>query len=199
MISLVHRKLDQPEGVDFDKSEVTGKCRPLPLLVQVSNRKTQERNYSFHRAELQNAFLNLVQPPRQVRLGKRVLAYNQTNDDIILRFQDGTTARCDVLLGCDGIRSVVRAVMYSQLAEAAQLAGRPEEAAELRSHKAAVFSGEEMYRCLIRKDQLPPDELKNHPAINSSVLIVVSIDFSLDATLSLTCRLRSIAGRTRCA
>lgn len=69
--------------------------------------------------------------------------------------------------------------MYSQFAEAAQRAGRPEDAAELRSHKAAVFSGEEMYRCLIRKDQLLPDELKNHPAINSSVLIVVSIHLSL--------------------
>ena len=68
--------------------------------------------------------------------------------------------------------------MYSQLAEAAQRSGRPEEAAELRSHKAAVFSGEEMYRCLIRKDQLLPDELKNHPAINSSVLIVVRRDLS---------------------
>ena len=83
-----------------------------------------------------------------------------------------------MLFGCDGIRSVIRAAMYSHLAEAAQRAGKPEEAAELRSHKAAVFSGEEMYRCLIRKDQLLPDELKNHPAINSSVLIVVRRDLS---------------------
>ncbi|KAM5532659.1 hypothetical protein V8D89_013703 [Ganoderma adspersum] len=154
MISLVHRKSDQAEGVDFDRVEVT------------------ERNYSFHRADLQNTFLQLVQPPHQIRLGKRVLAYEQSNDGIVLRFQDGTTARCDILFGCDGIRSVIRAAMYSQLAEVAQRAERPEEAAELRSHKAAVFSGEEMYRCLIRKDQLLPDELKNHPAINSSVLIV---------------------------
>lgn len=79
--------------------------------------------------------------------------------------------------------------MYSQLAEAAQRAGRPEEAAELRSHKAAVFSGEEMYRCLIRKDQLLPDELKNHPAINSSVLIVVRRDClrQTSAILSFVC------------
>ncbi|KAI1785333.1 FAD/NAD(P)-binding domain-containing protein [Ganoderma leucocontextum] len=127
MISLVHRKSDQAKGVDFDRVEVT------------------ERNYSFHRADLQNAFLKLVRPPRQVRLGKRVLSYEQSDDGIVLRFQ---------------------------FSEAAQRVGRTEEAAELRSHKAAVFSGEEMYRCLIRKDQLLPGELKNHPAINSSVLIV---------------------------
>ena len=133
-----------------------------------------ERNFSFHRAELQKTFLELVQPPRKVRLGKRVLAYEQSDSGIELQFQDGTTATCDVLMGCDGIRSGVRGAMYSQLADAAQRAGRPEEAAKLRTHKSAVFSGEEMYRCLIKKDELPPGALKNHPAFNASVLIVVS-------------------------
>lgn len=122
-----------------------------------------------------------MQPPHQVHLGKRVLSYEQSESGIVLRFQDGTTAMCDVLMGCDGVRSGIRAAMYSQLADAAQHAGKLAEAAELRGHKAAVFSGEEMYRCLIRKDELSPGELKNHPAVNSSVLIVVG----------LTCRLWS--------
>ena len=135
-----------------------------------------ERNFSFHRAELQKAFVELVQPPRKVRLGKRVLAYEQSDGEIVLHFQDGTTSTCDVLMGCDGIRSGVRGAMYSQLADAAQRAGNPEEAAKLRSHKSAVFSGEEMYRCLIKKDELPPGALKNHPAFNTSVLVVVSCE-----------------------
>ncbi|RPD62098.1 FAD/NAD(P)-binding domain-containing protein [Lentinus tigrinus ALCF2SS1-7] len=149
---IVHRKSDQAEGVEV-------------------HRMNMERNYAFHRAELQKVFMEKLLP-RQVHLSKRLESYAQPEDGtgpIELRFQDGTTATCDYLFGCDGVRSRVRAVMYSQLAERAEAAGKVQEAAELRAMMPPLFSGAVVHRCLIRKDTLPAETLAhsafNHPGI----------------------------------
>ena len=134
-----------------------------------------ERNYAFHRAELQRVFMQKLRP-RQVQLRKRLESYTQPEDGsgpVELRFQDGTTATCDYLFGCDGVRSRVRAEMYTQLAERAGAAGRAEEAAELRAMVPPLFSGAVVHRCLIRKESLPVDALAN-PAFNHAGIILVS-------------------------
>ncbi|KZP08337.1 FAD/NAD(P)-binding domain-containing protein, partial [Athelia psychrophila] len=62
---------------------------------------------------------------------------------IILRFKDGTTAECDVLLGADGIKSAVRATLVSNLAREGKIT--KEEAARPNP----VWSGTGAYRGLI--------------------------------------------------
>ncbi|KAI0750646.1 FAD/NAD(P)-binding domain-containing protein [Daedaleopsis nitida] len=154
-IAIVHRKSDQAEGVDINKT---------PLV---------EKTFSFHRAELQKVFLAHLNRPDAVRLGKRLLSYSQPAGPgrIELRFHDGTTATCDVLVGCDGIRSSVRAAMYSELAAAASAAGDERKAEVLRSYMPPRFSGAVVYRCMVRKDELP-DEALAHPAFNSHAMII---------------------------
>ncbi|MBF6330793.1 FAD-dependent monooxygenase [Nocardia transvalensis] len=44
-----------------------------------------------------------------LHFGARLVAYDQTDDGVVATFADGRTARGDVLVGADGIRSVVRA------------------------------------------------------------------------------------------
>ncbi|RDX52958.1 FAD/NAD(P)-binding domain-containing protein [Lentinus brumalis] len=152
---IVQRKSDQAEGVEVHRIQ------------------NMERNYSFHRAELQKVYLAKLRP-RQVHVGKRLASYTQPEDGtgpIELQFEDGTTATCDFLFGCDGVRSRVRAVMYSQLAERAEAAGKAEEAAELRALIPPLFSGGVVHRCLIRKETLPAEAV-GHPAFNHPGIVL---------------------------
>lgn len=45
--------------------------------------------------------------------GKQLVGYddNEENDQVILRFADGSTAKADVVIGCDGIHSTTREVL----------------------------------------------------------------------------------------
>ena len=110
-----------------------------------------------------------------LHLGKRLVSYSQSPErgDIQMEFQDGTTARCDVLVGCDGIRSSVRPAMYAQLASIASARGEHEAAKALRSYMPPKFSGAVVYRCMIQKDKLPA-KTQAHPAFNSHAQIIVS-------------------------
>lgn len=52
-------------------------------------------------------------PDGATQFGKRLVSYDDDNqsDKVVLHFDDGTTAKADVLLGCDGIHSNTRKVM----------------------------------------------------------------------------------------
>lgn len=134
-----------------------------------------ERSFSFHRADMQKVLVANLKSPQVLHLGKRFVSSKQLNENaaIEVAFQDGTTATCDILVGCDGIRSTVRATMYSQLADTASAEGNEAQAEVLRSRIPPKWSGAVVYRCLIRKDTLT-DEAARHPAIAKHSLVVVS-------------------------
>src|ERR1700742_4608572 len=73
-----------------------------------------ERTYTAHRADLLDAVGRTV-PAASVRLGKRCVALDTALDTggprHTLRFADGETAEADVVIGADGIHSMVRAAL----------------------------------------------------------------------------------------
>jgi salicylate hydroxylase len=74
-----------------------------------------ERTYTAHRADLLEAISRAV-PDEDVRLGKRCVGLDGAGLDgdgtsHLLRFDDGDTARADVVIGADGIHSMVRAAL----------------------------------------------------------------------------------------
>ncbi|KAL5485616.1 hypothetical protein ACEPAI_6657 [Sanghuangporus weigelae] len=75
---------------------------------------------TLHRADFQRVLAQYAIPPAKPHFGKRIAGYeyadeNDLESEIILRFSDGSTARTDVLVGADGIRSVVRREVICRL------------------------------------------------------------------------------------
>jgi len=67
--------------------------------------------------------------------------------NIALFFSDGSSAVCDCLIGCDGIKSTVRKQIFETLANA----GRP----EYLSFVEPIWSGTVAYRGLIPTQRVP--------------------------------------------
>lgn len=92
-----------------------------------------------HRAHFLDEMVKLI-PDHVARFGKKLVDIGTATDgseDVILRFDDGTTARHDAVIGCDGIKSVTRKILL----------GNDDPAAR------AVFTGKYAYRGLIPMDQ----------------------------------------------
>ena len=66
--------------------------------------------YTVHRADLLDSVKSAV-PADAVRLGKRLDGYAVSADGVRLDFADGERVEADVLIGADGIHSVIRAVL----------------------------------------------------------------------------------------
>jgi salicylate hydroxylase len=69
--------------------------------------------YNVHRADLVQLLFDAV-PAESKRLGARCVAISQTDDAVEVRLQTGETLKADVLVGCDGIHSVVRQYLRGQ-------------------------------------------------------------------------------------
>jgi len=88
---------------EWDTGEVTN---DLPIL---------EERYSapylcLHRAELHAALLSLV-PSDIVHLGKTLVGLDQQPDGVTLSFSDRAQVKVDLVVGADGVHSVVREIL----------------------------------------------------------------------------------------
>jgi salicylate hydroxylase len=70
----------------------------------------------LHRGDLQAALIDAVTraKPDAIVLGKRCIGIAQTDDEVELRFDDGSTERAPYAIGADGIHSVVRAALFGE-------------------------------------------------------------------------------------
>ena len=93
----------------------------------------------LHRADLHELLAAKAREfdPNVVRLNKRVTKFTQDDKGVTLHFADGTNATGDILIGADGLKSVVRA----------QIVG----------NAPATYTGDVAYRLVVPTDRLPPD------------------------------------------
>ena len=114
---------------------------------------------TFHRADFQ-AVLTSHLPPTPLyatHFNKRLSSYAPTQNDpntVTLTFADGTTATCDLLVGCDGIKSVVRGVLYRD-------SSTPVD---------PVWSGSVAYRSLIPQEVLKKVN-PEHPSLTKGMMV----------------------------
>jgi salicylate hydroxylase len=131
----------------------------------------------FHRAEFQQVLLSCLSSTYKTHCGKRLQAYNQRpNQPIQLSFEDGSTATCDVLIGADGLKSVVRKILMIEKAEFAQSEGQREEAANYLASIEALWSGTISYRALISAEVLQ-SRCPNHRVFTEPVQVSFFPDF----------------------
>ena len=65
----------------------------------------------IHRAVLQERLIAQLKP-NTLHLAKRCTGIEQHENDVTVQFEDGSTAMGDILIGADGIRSVVRTALF---------------------------------------------------------------------------------------
>jgi salicylate hydroxylase len=87
---------------------------------------------SVHRAHFLDEMVQLL-PEGIAKFGKRCIGFEQDGHRVVLKFQDGTLATHDAVIGCDGIKSKIRAALLG----------------EDNSANKAVYSGKYAYRGLI--------------------------------------------------
>ena len=68
--------------------------------------------YHAHRADLIDAIAVRLNPNR-VHLNSKVVSAQQNNDKVTVRLEDGTSETGDVLIGADGIHSVIRNQVFN--------------------------------------------------------------------------------------
>lgn len=75
-------------------------------LTDVCEQLYGERTYVIHRSDLLGTVRSAV-PGAWIRLGERCTSVEATPDDVLLDFADGSHAEADVVIGADGVHSVV--------------------------------------------------------------------------------------------
>ena len=85
---------------------------------------------------LQNVLASFL-PADSIVAGKSINAFEETDDNVIVRFDDGHFLKCNCLIGCDGTFSVVREQMLKSIDD------RP------------VFFGQMNWNAIVPTDSLP--------------------------------------------
>jgi salicylate hydroxylase len=67
--------------------------------------------YHFHRADLATLLAEAL-PPERLHVGHRLVDLAQEGGRVTARFENGTTAEADLLVGADGIHSRVRTLVF---------------------------------------------------------------------------------------
>ncbi|MFJ9179452.1 FAD-dependent monooxygenase [Streptomyces sp. NPDC102360] len=84
-----------------------GRVLSVEKLKGACERLYGERTYTVHRADLLDAVKSAV-PGDRIRLGAKCTAIEPGRDSVLLRFADGSWTEADVVVGADGVHSVVR-------------------------------------------------------------------------------------------
>ncbi|WP_181801196.1 FAD-dependent monooxygenase [Streptomyces shenzhenensis] len=84
-----------------------GSVLSVEKLSGVCERLYGERTYVIHRADLLDTVKAAV-PGDWIRLGARCTAVEPRPDGALLHFADGSRAEADIVIGADGVHSVVR-------------------------------------------------------------------------------------------
>ncbi|OWA00825.1 monooxygenase [Streptomyces sp. CS113] len=91
----------------------------------------QVQTHLIHRGDFIDALMGAL-PEGMVHLGHKLESIEDKGQGAVLTFADGTSVEADLVVGADGIKSVVRHQLFN--------------------HKPPVFSGEHAYRTVISAD-----------------------------------------------
>ena len=102
----------KPQSYDY-RDLRTGRLLYQAPLGDEAARRYGAPMYNIHRSDLIELLFDAV-PAESKRLGTRCVAISQSEDVVEVKLQTGETLKADVLVGCDGIHSVVRQHLRGQ-------------------------------------------------------------------------------------
>ncbi|KAI0674871.1 FAD/NAD-P-binding domain-containing protein [Trametes maxima] len=123
----------------------------------------------FHRAQFLDVLVDHL-PKGVAHFSKRLTSYHSsdglgpTHSELELHFADGSRTTCDLLVGCDGIKSVVRKQMYED-----HVWGHGGKH-HLLDHIEPVWSGSIAYRGLIPVKRLIGSRGEEHRTIRNPMM-----------------------------
>ncbi|KAF9127872.1 hypothetical protein BGW39_005508 [Mortierella sp. 14UC] len=82
--------------------------------------------YIVSRPKMYELLLSQV-PKERIHMGKKVTAVEQTENGVVIHFEDKTTAKGDILVGADGAYSKVRECIYDDLRNEGRLLASDDE------------------------------------------------------------------------
>lgn len=110
-LGVMERFLSRAVSLDWGwelRRWADGTVLSVERLTGVCERLYGERTYVIHRADLLDTVRSAV-PGRWIRLGARCTSVEAAGrDGVLLRFADGGAVEADVVIGADGVHSVVR-------------------------------------------------------------------------------------------
>ncbi len=92
----------------------TGETLTQPRIGRDYKAKFGAQYYLIHRADLHNGMVDHLQSlaPGSIVLDHAFVDMDQTDEAVTVRFSNGTSASADMVIGADGLRSVVRGCLF---------------------------------------------------------------------------------------
>ncbi|TFY64904.1 hypothetical protein EVG20_g5781 [Dentipellis fragilis] len=119
----------------------------------------------LHRMHLIDLLKSVLPENCTIHTSKRLTSYTHAGDNTtVLHFDDGSTATTNVLVGADGIRSVVRMQLGAEVLESGRLPKELQSPTVLQQAIEPKWTGTIVYRSLIKPDKVRAD----HPLWKST-------------------------------
>lgn len=139
----------------------------------------------IRRSTLQDALVrHLERTHARAHFNKRFVSYtqhydadavSQSSEPITLHFHDGSTETCDILIGADGIHSVVRGQMMKEYAADLRASNAKDKEEQIQKYMDSidpVWTGNVIYRAVLSREKLERIS-PNHSSLNSEASTIV--------------------------